>query len=339
MDVDTSIAKHARRNSIPVKDKDFREFLAPVIKYSFLVSAEGVVAPDVDSAPEVDLADTYHGQDAGAASIRRPSQVFDRKPGTDVILLGHAHPPRDRSATHSDVSLRVGSVVKTVRAYGFRVWQTGTFGGLKPGPARPIREPIPLIYELAWGGTDLTDEKKPLGEPRNYVGRGISRDQKLLVDTPAAQLEDPAHPLDGRSHVPAAFNPIHRHWQPRAQYAGTYDQEWMDSRMPLLPADFDVRYHICVPPDQWSEVPLRGDEPFEISGATEEGIWRFQLPRVVLGFSSFLDGKRTEHRTHLDTVLIDADARRVELTWRAAIPLPRKYEMLERVMVFEKNVV
>jgi hypothetical protein len=109
--------------------------------------------------------------------------------------------------------------------------------------------------------------------------------------------------------------------------------------MPLLPADFDVRYHICVPPDQWSEVPLRGDEPFEISGATEEGIWRFQLPRVVLGFSSFMDGKRTEHRTHLDTVLIDADARRVELTWRAAIPLPRKYEMLERVMVFEKSVV
>jgi hypothetical protein len=109
--------------------------------------------------------------------------------------------------------------------------------------------------------------------------------------------------------------------------------------MPLLPPDFDSRYHVCVPPDQWSEMPLRGDEPVEVLGATPEGAWRFQLPRIVPGFSSFMGGRRAEHRTHLDTILIDADARTVELTWRAAIPLPRKYEMLERVLVFEKNVI
>jgi hypothetical protein len=202
-----------------------------------------------------------------------------------------------------------------------------------------VREPVPLIYELAWGGVDLSDPARPLGEPRNYVGRGVTRAPKSLVDRPAAQLEDPTNPLGGRGNVPACFGPIHRHWQPRASYAGTYDQAWMETKMPLPPDDFDPRFHVCVPPDQWSPVPLRGDEPCEIRGATPEGVWRFQLPRIAPGFSSFTKERVQDHRTHLDTLLIDADTRRVELTWRAAVPLPRKYEMLERVRVIEKTVI
>jgi hypothetical protein len=84
-------------------------------------------------------------------------------------------------------------------------------------------------------------------------------------------------------------------------FAGTYDDVWMDSRMPLLPADFDDRFHVCVPPDQWSEAPLRSDEPIELLGATPEGAHRIQLPRIALGFSSVIRGVRQEHRTHLDT--------------------------------------
>src|SRR5690606_23837603 len=145
-------------------------------------SADGVVTPIDEEETEIDLVDTYAGDDPASSSIRRPSQLFDRKPGTDVVLLGHAHPRPGTNATHVDVSLRVGPIRKTVRAHGLRVWQWSTFGGLAPGPARPIREPIPLIYELAWGGQDLSDPMKPLGEPRNYAGRGVTRDPKSLVD-------------------------------------------------------------------------------------------------------------------------------------------------------------
>ena len=109
--------------------------------------------------------------------------------------------------------------------------------------------------------------------------------------------------------------------------------------MPLLPADFDPRFHICVPPDQWSPAPLRGDEPIEVVNATETGVWKVQLPRIVPGFSSFCGGVRREHRTHLDTILLDADSLRVELTWRGAVPMPRKREMLEQVVILEKRVI
>jgi hypothetical protein len=323
----------------PTQDKEGREFLAVILKYSFFVDALGhATLLDEEQRADIDLVDTYNGEDPAKASIRRPSQLFESKPGTDVVLLGHAHAPRGNEATYVDVSLRIGSVQKTVRAHGFRVWQRGTLGGLAAGPARPIREPVPLIYELAWGGQDFSDPEKPVGEPRNYAGRGVAREPAALVGLAAAQLEYPASKA-GNGAVPAGFGPIHRHWQPRVSFAGTYDSIWQETRMPLLPGDFDTRFHVCVPEDQWCPVPLRGDEPVEVLGATPEGAWRFRLPRLAPGFSSVTLGQRAEHRTHLDTVLIDADTRRVELTWRAAVPLPRKWEMLERVLVFEKELV
>ena len=108
--------------------------------------------------------------------------------------------------------------------------------------------------------------------------------------------------------------------------------------MPLLPDDFDARFNVSVLHDQWSSMPLRGDEAVEVLGATPEGAWRFTLPRMSPGFASFVSDRRTDHPTHLDTILIDADLGRVELTFRAAVPLPRKYEMLEAVWMVEKQL-
>ncbi len=324
--------------AVPVKDKAGRSLLAVILRYEFHVDDNGVVSLAEDPEPPL-LVDECHGEDPSKSSIKRPSQLFEEKPGTDVILVGHAHAPLGKSPEHVDVRLSMGPIDKTVRAYGLRAWQRKLGGALRPGPARPIREPVPLRYELAWGGCDFTDPTELISEPRNLVGRGIARDPKTLVDEPAAQLEYPDHPLGRGENLPACFGALHRHWEPRCRFAGTYDQAWMDRKMPLLPDDFDPRFHVAVPDDQWCATPLRGDEPVEIRGATPEGVWRFRLPRVSPGFSSFVGSQRSEHRTHLDSVLIDADARTVELTWRVSIPLPRKYEMLDAVTIFEKDLV
>lgn len=332
--VHTGPSKHL---AVPMKDKRGREFLVVILKYTFAVDAGGRVEIVPDGVQPY-TTDECNGDDPATSSIRKPSDLAEEKPGTDVLLVGHAH-PQTREATHVDVSLSVGPIRKVVRAYGLRAWQWGTFGGLTPGPARPIREPVPLIYELAWGGLDLSDPARPVGDPRNTVGRGVAREPRSLIGEPAAQLEDPKNPIGRRDAAPASFGAIHRHWQPRASFAGTYDQTWMETKMPLLPDDFDTRFHVTAPLDQWSATPLRSDEMVEIIGATPEGTWRFQLPRISPGFSSFVGTTRSEHRTHLDTLLIDADKRQVELTWRAAVPLPRKYEMLESVRIFEKELL
>lgn len=77
------------------------------------------------------------------------------------------------------------------------------------------------------------------------------------------------------------------------------------------------------------ETPLVGDEPVEVLGATPEGALRFRLPRYAPVFHSTVRGGTFAHETHMDTLLIDADERRVELVWRVSVRLPRKSEHLE----------
>jgi hypothetical protein len=318
----------------PMKDRDGRDLVVVVLTYTLKASAQGSVELlQGDDAADPCLADECHGEDPATSSIRRPSDLFDYKPGTDVLLLGHAHPAH-AGATATDVTLRVGPVNKTVRVHGFRVWQPGTFRGLSPGPALPIREPVPLRYELAWGGLDASDPKKLVGEPRNTLGRGVARDPKRLVGTPATQLEDPRDP-----QAPAGFGAIHRHWSPRREFAGTYDERWTQTRMPLLPADFDARFHVAVPHDQWVPAGILSDTPVEVLGATPDRAWYFQLPRLAPGFSSSIRGSWVHPPTHLDRLLVDADTRRIELTYRAAIPAPSKLELIDQVRIVEKKVL
>jgi hypothetical protein len=313
-----------------MKDRDGRDRLVVIAKITYRVNARGGIERD-DDGPEPYAVDLPNAGDPAHSSIKRPSDLFDFKPGTDVVLVGHAH--GKPGASHADVTLRMGPIAKTVRAHGLRVWQRGMLGGIKPGPALPLRAPIPLLYELAWGGLDLSNPEKPLGEPRNYVGRGIARDASSLVDKPAAQLELPNHPVGERGNVPASFGAIHRHWQPRAGFAGTYDQAWTETRMPLLPRDFDHRFNVCVTHDQWSATPLHGDEAIEVLGATEDGVWRVQLPREAPAFTTLVEGQRRTEPTHLDTVVIDADARTIELTWRASVLVPAKPELASEIRI------
>ncbi len=80
--------------------------------------------------------------------------------------------------------------------------------------------------------------------------------------------------------------------------------------------------------------PLSATSPSRSLGGTPEGALRFRLPRYAPLFYSTVRGVVSEHETHLDTFFIDADQRRVELVWRASVPLPRKTEHLEKVVIY-----
>ena len=69
----------------------------------------------------------------------------------------------------------------------------------------------------------------------------------------------------------------------------------------------------------------------------EEGTWRFALPKYDVRFASVSGGEEHPHPSHLDSYLIDADARRVELTWRTSVLLPKKWELVEKILVTGKG--
>lgn len=315
-------------------DLSGREVLVVIAKMTWRVSPTGEVSIAVPRSRVRD--EDVWTSEPHTSSLRYPSDLWAEKPGTDVLLLGTAHPlPGNPGATSVDVRLRVESepapIQKAVRVHGPRVFYAG-LTGIAPGAPGRLR-PTPLVWELAFGGSDRSDPERPLVEERNPIGTGVARVRSALVGQPAPVIEDPEAPLGSRSPAPAGFGPIPPQWMPRLGLAGTFDEVWRRERMPLAPADRRAHFACAAPPGQWSAEPLRGDEAIEIHGATPNGRWRFWLPPYAPVFRSVIGGVGREHPTHLDTLLVDADVGRVELTWRASIPVPRKLQMIERVRV------
>lgn len=330
---------------VPMDDRAGHEVLTVIAKMTWSVSPIGAATIARPISP-VRIFDVYR---AGAfASLVFASDAVEEKPGTDVLLTGTAHPPRG-DVTKMNVTLRVGrhgssagsgagagaagfAVDKTLTVHGPRVWIPGVLG-LAPGPSGRLG-PTPLVWELAYGGVDATDPERIETEPRNPAGTGFLERRKSLAGQPAPVIEDARAPIGSRSPSPAGFAPLPPHWQPRSGRVGTLDESWKRDRAPLRPLDFDPRHHSSAPDDQWVETPLLGDEPIEVLGATPEGVWRFRLPRYSPVFHSTVRGETFEHQTHLDTLFIDADERRVELVWRARVRLPRKSEHLQKIVIY-----
>ena len=301
-------------------DEDGRDLLAVVVKATYAIRPGEPLELAEDQVP-VDLTGTHYGDPAESSARFEPEVAFT-KPGTDVVLVGHAYPDRP-GARQVDVGLRVGPVQKTIRVFGDRYWtsQLGFFRASNPTPI----ERVPLIWERAFGGWDrtATDPAEHRAEQRNPVGVGYRKAARAgSVDgTPLPNLEDPRNPIAAPDDkpTPAGFGFVGPHWQPRVRYSGTYDERWQKTRMPLLPKDFDRRFFNAAPPDQIAPRHLRGDEPVVVANASPGPWLTFRLPgepppRVTVAQRGVSDQAL---EAHLDTVIVDTDEMRVLLLWRA----------------------
>jgi hypothetical protein len=307
-------------------DRHGRDVAIVVAKMAYTVSLQG--------KPKLALAPVRRGDipDIGG-SVRFPSDlVADEKPGTDVALVGTAYPPPRSAKGRAYAWLSMGYLRKVVVMHGPRFYAKDWRGNIAPSEPGPLVEPVPLRYDLTFGGTDPSNSTL---EPHNPIGMGFSSQPSKLVGQPAPPLE-PASAQEGgvESHAShGCFAPIPAHWEPRRSRIGTHDTAWAKSRAPVRPRDFDPLHHSWATPNLYSATPLLGDEQIEVGGVLPEGTWKFKLPRYEVTFGSRVEGKMTPHATHIDSVIIDADTRAVELCFRASILLPRKWQMLERIVV------
>ena len=150
-------------------------------------------------------------------------------------------------------------------------------------------------------------------------------------------LEDPTA-LIGSPHdrpAPTGFGFVGRHWQPRLQHAGTYDQAWQSERCPFLPLDFDERYFNSAPPDLVYPGYLKGGEPVSIDGVMRSGPLSFVLPQRHIEVVMRHRSKLSQHLPPLDTVVIEPDERRLTMLWRINMPCARSLLYIDYVRVRE----
>jgi hypothetical protein len=311
-----------------VRDNDGAEIWIVVVRATFSFNSAGLVTL-ADSQQDVCLSPMYFGE-PGCSSLHYDTDLVRTKSGTDIIVHATAHAPGAKPVSYLDVGWTVGAVTKQLRVYGDRVWEN-RLSGLAPSDPTPFAS-LPIRYERAWGGplprSDVRDPFNPAG-----IGRDASPGKPVpnctFLDNP---IRSPHH-----EGLPAGFGPIAYHWQPRAKLAGTYDEAWKTTRQPLVPVDFQDAYLRCAPADQQVNGFLVGGEEVTLRNLTPEGLVRFRLPYVSLGFITHIDGETAHHRRALHTVIIEPEDRRLIMIWQTALPCHHTLYTLSRTVVFEKK--
>jgi len=311
-------------------DESGRPIVVTVVKATFEIRSHMLVLAD-EQVP-IDMAGQRNG-DAESSSYKYEPEIAFIKPATDVVLVGNATAPR-ANTREMGVTFKVGSLQRSLNVVGDRVWLRK--GGRIEMSSPESFEVMPLQYERAFGGTDDSVEGQSPTELRNPAGVGFRSDPNNFVEgTRLPNIEEPAAPIQnyGDRPPPAGVGFVSPHWQPRAALGGTFDAEWTDKRMPLLPEDFDRRYFNAASAGLVASGYLAGDEPVTIHGAAA-GSLGFKLPggeapRCQVSLVSEGD---VELETKLDTVIVNSDELRLFMLWRAHTPVTGAHDLRSAVV-------
>ncbi|AMZ70662.1 MULTISPECIES: DUF2169 family type VI secretion system accessory protein [Pseudomonas] len=319
-------------------DKTGREWLVVVAKGTYGIPDHPGHPPRLlEQQVPLIMADVFPGEPCESAALYENDFAL-HKPRCDVLLNGHCHAPNGEPATEVNVALKVGTLVKAFKVIGARNYEDSA---LSHSISKPVPfTTMPITYAQAFGGVDRThaDPAKHKWYPWNPVGVGFypSASSAQTNGLPLPNTEELDRPVTAphEHYKPMAFGPIGRAWRQRIQWAGTYDQAWLDHQFPFLPEDFDVRYFQCAPEDQQIDYP-RGGEEVALLNLSDKGRSAFRLPAnlKLAMLVVFHDDSTREAVAVVDTIILEPDANRLTLTWRASSPLGRNIREVAKVIV------
>ncbi len=279
--------------------------------------------------------DEFYGE-PGVSSVKYESDLAPLKLATDVVLIGDAVYNSERPVRCLDVSLTVDKARRVARVFGRRGWESRRAIWEASQPDEFVR--MPLTYENAFGGTLAQNE---LAEPEqifqmNSVGKGFIPDKLRSKDEEVElpNIEDPRQLIRSPDDKPepAGFGFVGRSWEPRIKYTGTYDEQWSKERMPMLPLDFDDKFYNGASSNLIFPF-LTGGEKVSITNVHPEGELAFFLPKVNVSVKVKVRGKSTTYKANMDTVVIEPNEGRVQVTWRVVAPCFRQFLYVDTVDV------
>lgn len=323
-----------KASAVVLRDRNGKAILVVAVKGTFAIGNDGATRLVKDQLEPV-LLPKFCG-DPAASSLECDTDLLPTKPTTDVLLHGHAYGPGGRPVEQVDVNMVVGPVRKSLRVHGDRVVKRGR---LVTTAAETERfQKMPIVYERAYGGMikDAKARHGLVGDARNPAGIGFDTGSEVI----GGRLPNIAYAsATGSGRAPAGFGPVARHWSPRRELAGTYDERWRQERMPLPPDDFQDAFYQCAPRDQQCPSYLEGGEEVKLENLTPSGRLSFSLPRVRLAIGAAIARSVDEERPRLHTVLLYPDLPCVSLVWHCLFSCQNKENKIREISVWEKSHV
>ncbi len=267
--------------------------------------------------PELPSGDRYVDDDP-AKELLYSTDFVPFKPRCDIIVVASAHAPDGQAVPSFSAAIAIGNFQKRVDVIGPRRWSRGG----PQGRADPVAR-VPLSYANAFGGP---------GYARNPLGLGIESDELPYLELPGSRIY-------GREDrpAPAGFGALGAGWDQRAKLVGTYDGDYVNTRWPWFPEDFDWGYFNAAPADQQIAGYLRGDEELAFSNLhPQHPVYRTRLPGLCARLFVTLrkpeqPDEFAEVPVRLDTLWADMTAEKLVLVWRGDLEIltPLMREVVE----------
>ncbi|UQA62403.1 DUF2169 family type VI secretion system accessory protein [Polyangium aurulentum] len=263
-----------------------------------------------------------HWDDDPARSIYSPSDLVPFKVRADVVLVGNAFAPRGEPARSIMTRLVVGSIDKSIEAFGERVF--GQDGSLREGNRV---SKVPLRYERAAGGP----------ETHNPVGVRQDLPPDAYGAAPVPNLQPPGLLVASRADTitPTGYGPIAPTWPSRMEKLGAYASVLGNARWSEhpVPDDIDPSYFNCAPHDQQIDT-LRDSERIVLENLhPQHARLVTSLPGLHPRAFILRPGAGAQDLAmKCDTLWIDTDRGQCTVTWRGQIGLDRP-NALGRVVV------
>lgn len=332
-------AKHTVADINFAFDNEGREHLVLAIKATYRIPANDKKPRPLIPAQPLLTADSYVG-DPGTTAPLAEHDFCLRKRKCDVVFNASAHAPEGKAVKTLTVAARVGAMAKQLQVCGERRWLPGVLGW-QSSEMQPFIA-LPLHYGRAFGGTHVCQDE---GQVRidmylaNGVGTGYAGKvpAEFITGLPLPNLlvpgDDVGKPDDDVR--PVALSALPRNHPQRRRYAGTYDDNWRQNDFPLLPRDFDDRYHQSVPEDQQIDFPRGGEEVLLYHMMAGRPAVRFRLPRLDNMPVQVLTADYQVLRPDVvvDTLYFEPDEGRFSVVWRATLPVRRKLQEFDTISV------
>jgi uncharacterized protein YjbI with pentapeptide repeats len=205
------------------------------------------------------------------------SELFDAgmpKANAELLVQGSCYASDGEAVNASRVSVSLGSIEKELLVFGDRQWIKGLGVGWGVSDPEKFTE-MPVSYSNAFGGQNYA---------ANPVGKGIDEVDILgeqLIPLPNLEYRNDLIGSPGDKPRPASLNRIDMMCEQRMSKAGTYDQRYIETRMPGFPDDFNYDYFNDAATDQWIEGYFNGDEHYEIRNMhPEHAVIKGKIPGV-----------------------------------------------------------
>ena len=247
-----------------------------------------------------------------------PGEVANRKPKTDLIVLGKAKAPRGEAVRQMTVSVSLGSFRHSLAILGDRTWER-TAAGLRPTEPRPFRE-VPITWPNAYGGK-VASPTFEIPNTDNPDGKGFFLEERDAEGVSLPNVEDPNALIRSPKDVPRPVG-----WAPYPLAGGVRMEKLRGPDGGPRPYE-EVEHWVMgwAHPDLIVETPAVGTR-LEVQGLTAEGTLSTTVPACPARASLVLDEAESRLVPRLDTLIVQAEERRLVVRWRAAA----KFEMRPR---------